>query len=1267
MRQVITILLIFVCHIFTIAQTIVNRVFERTDIHYFHLDKIEIGKETVLFCSLSLPYETWANISPNTFIEEISSKKKYRIIRSEGLPFSPQKRDLVEGAKVNVRLVFPKLPLSSKINLIENPSGDGFNIYGISLSESYENTYTENDYAHFKQQADYWTTIGDSTRAIINKQKQIESSKYLLGCESNLYLSEMYELSDLYIKFGNANKSIFWKENMAQVCRNICRDINSNDNESKKGYYLSDVDMFYENQLCAYRFYYDSKKWKDAENLMEDVHDILIEKYDTAIYIPIVEYCIGVSSYYAKNEKNAEKFLLMSYNSFQRHLELKKYPVYGELLGRLGLLYNVKGNNELAYKYAKEACSTFQNILGEDSKEYGFALAGLANAEMMLNRKQECLSHAEQASNIIERASDVPHEIKELYRERINVIRNVLKGGGNVKTGAHINDNTDNSAVAIMEANNAILQGQFDIAISKLKEIKVYIENNFESVELHNYIDVVVPLSTVLSQTGKLAEADRVIDDAIKICEENHVTSDLIRHLYASKGQLCFLLNDNLSAIQWYQQSLDIFRKVNDKSISYARLLSNISLIAIQVKSYDKAKNFLDEAMEICSNFYKKDTNTTNDYLMLLNNLATNYAKSGNIDRGIDIYTLVLNRATSPNFQRIKGLTMNSLAELYLQNNEFARARELLEGVISMNVEGYVKEMAESNLLLCQILQKDLTAVKKIKEFNNSSNEKLAKVFGRFSESERERYWEFCSSLLVVLNNFSAMTFNTPETNYIAYDNALYTKGMLIKSERLLGNLVKTSSNDKTNEMFEKMLDYREKLSNKNTAQDSIEFYKNKIIQLEKSIVSSIPHFSEELKKQFETCVDIKNSLADNEVAIEFVFLPNIHFPSEKTELVYGALILTRHEDYPRLVSLCSEKELESVLMGPASSNSYIDSLYNINNNTLYRMLWEKLENYIPKGSTIFYSPTGSISKINLAAISQGTNRLLELYTIKEVSTTAVLAHHGQNLRRESCKAVVYGDINYFEDVETMASHSNGYVSNSSGPLLATRSAIRNAWDMLPATKEEISQICKALEENGVHTQIYTQNYANEESFKALDRQAPNIIHIATHGFYFPNKSNKSNFFNGRESNTSNNSHLLYSGLIFAGANNVWNGNTIAKGIEDGILTADEISRIDLTGNSLVVLSACETGLGDIDKVNGVYGLQRGLKKAGVETILMSLWKVDDEATKILMVEFYKNLMSGKPKHQSLQDAQQYLRKFENGKYDNPKYWASFIMLDGLN
>ena len=116
----------------------------------------------------------------------------------------------------------------------------------------------------------------------------------------------------------------------------------------------------------------------------------------------------------------------------------------------------------------------------------------------------------------------------------------------------------------------------------------------------------------------------------------------------------------------------------------------------------------------------------------------------------------------------------------------------------------------------------------------------------------------------------------------------------------------------------------------------------------------------------------------------------------------------------------------------------------------------------------------------------------------------------------------------------------------------------------------------------------------------------------------------------------------------------------------DGILTSLEISHLDLFGTNLVVLSACQTGLGDVTS-EGVYGLQRGFKKAGAKTILMSLDKVDDEATRILMVEFYKNLMSGKTKHQSLRDAQKYLRQVENGKYNDPKYWASFIMLDGLN
>ena len=214
---------------------------------------------------------------------------------------------------------------------------------------------------------------------------------------------------------------------------------------------------------------------------------------------------------------------------------------------------------------------------------------------------------------------------------------------------------------------------------------------------------------------------------------------------------------------------------------------------------------------------------------------------------------------------------------------------------------------------------------------------------------------------------------------------------------------------------------------------------------------------------------------------------------------------------------------------------------------------------------------------------------------------------------------------------------------------------------MLPGTKEEIKTIAELLRGKGTYVYMLTQNDANEESFKAFDTNAPELIHIATHGFYFPPEEDvTSSFFNGLHSYTQKDYSMLYSGLLFAGGNNAWTGKEIVEGVEDGILTADEISRLDLSGNKLIVLSACNTGLGDIDNVDGVFGLQRGLKRAGVKTILMSLWKVPDEETKELMGKFYSELLLGNTPHQALRLAQK--RLINLGK--SPYYWAGFVILD---
>jgi CHAT domain-containing protein len=199
------------------------------------------------------------------------------------------------------------------------------------------------------------------------------------------------------------------------------------------------------------------------------------------------------------------------------------------------------------------------------------------------------------------------------------------------------------------------------------------------------------------------------------------------------------------------------------------------------------------------------------------------------------------------------------------------------------------------------------------------------------------------------------------------------------------------------------------------------------------------------------------------------------------------------------------------------------------------------------------------------------------------------------------------------------------------------------------------------LRGKGLNAYLLTQNDANEESFKALDSNAPELIHIATHGFYIPQEEDvTSSFFKGLHSYTQKDYSMLYSGLLFAGGNNAWTGKEIEEGVEDGILTTDEISRLDLRGNKLIVLSACDTGLGDIDNVDGVFGLQRGLKRAGVKTILMSLWKVPDEETKELMTIFYRKLLEGNSPRRSLELAQEHIKN--SGK--SPYYWAGFLLLD---
>jgi CHAT domain-containing protein len=219
----------------------------------------------------------------------------------------------------------------------------------------------------------------------------------------------------------------------------------------------------------------------------------------------------------------------------------------------------------------------------------------------------------------------------------------------------------------------------------------------------------------------------------------------------------------------------------------------------------------------------------------------------------------------------------------------------------------------------------------------------------------------------------------------------------------------------------------------------------------------------------------------------------------------------------------------------------------------------------------------------------------------------------------------------------------------------------------LPGNRKEVSYSHDLLTRNQLQSSLYLAEKGNEESFKSLDGQANHILHVATHGFFWSQVDAPSADYHLQTVLNSKQQALAIDplsrcGLLLAGANLSLSGRAdqLPEGVQDGILTAKEISLLDLSHTQVAVLSACETAAGEVTS-EGVFGLQRGLKQAGVQTIIMSLWPVDDAATQLLMQHFYTIwIKNNTDKRQAFQMAQKTLKK----QYPDPKFWAGFILLD---
>lgn len=388
---------------------------------------------------------------------------------------------------------------------------------------------------------------------------------------------------------------------------------------------------------------------------------------------------------------------------------------------------------------------------------------------------------------------------------------------------------------------------------------------------------------------------------------------------------------------------------------------------------------------------------------------------------------------------------------------------------------------------------------------------------------------------------------------------------------------------------------------------------------------------------------DVQASLNEKEIAIEFSQFKDINDKEQ-----YAAVLL-KSIGAPLFIYIGDKEKLQSV---NREKGNYLSNIYDI--------IWKPLEQFLYDVNTIYVSPDGELHKIPFEYAVTNEKMFLDKFKIIRVSTTRNILNKNTSKNHGINNVVLYGGISYDEIGNENNVGDSGF--NRGIVVNGVREAIEEI-NYLPGTLEEINNIKKSCIANKIRPQIYSGKSGTESSLKRKSKEKMDILHIATHGYYIPKTASVSAKTISHKDSLAisyEDLSLLRTGIIMAGVN-YYKRNDNSSEEDDGLLTAYEISQMNLYNTDFVVLSACETGLGDISG-EGVYGLPRGFKKAGVGCIMMSLWKVDDGATKEFMSCFYDHYLSGKSKYQSLILAQ---KKVRSHKYwEDPKYWASFVLLD---
>ena len=734
-------------------------------------------------------------------------------------------------------------------------------------------------------------------------------------------------------------------------------------------------------------------------------------------------------------------------------------------------------------------------------------------------------------------------------------------------------------------------------------------------------------------------------------------------------------MGDYAKAESLHQRSLEIFEKtLGSDHPSIAISLNNLGVLYRNMGDYAKAEPLYQRSLEIKEKALGSDHPSI---AISLNNLGVlyrnmeDYAKAEPLhQRSLEIREKALG-SDHPDV----AISLNNLALLYFTIGDYAKAEPLYQ----RSLEIFEKTLGSEHSNVARSLynlaflnasrQKYSSALEYFKEGLSIEERQIQNIFIIATEEQKLKFiqsisvsYESCLSL--IRQQFIA------EQDAVRYglELVLRRKGIVLDAQSrsrgvLQGRLSESAGKDWNqhsslrSDLSRLLLNKPEKMGYEDY-RETIVSLQRQIEEIEKRLARESTLLAKELEQRKVTVKGVSKALAKNSALVEFVrirdndFAGGKWFPSGR----YLAFVLSPDGEV-ELVDLGEARELEDYLVRVLSDIRKSIESPNVKSirqsygslESFYTKVWAPLENSLEGVDKVLVSPDGLLNLVPFAALMDSNSRpLIERYSIAYVTSGRELIGADGELISPESELLLVANPAYDNEV-----------FNSPIQVASTRSReFRGVFNPLPGTALEAKEIPPLVTGGEDRKRVLEGLNATEGAVKAA--RSPRILHLATHGFFLEDLEIPLDEGRGGPSSTVlYENPLVRSGLAFAGANHA---SEIAVG-DDGILTALEISGMDLYGTDLVVLSACETGVGEVQTGEGVFGLRRAFALSGAKNLLMSLWPVSDKATVKQMVLFYTNLRE-MPPAEALRHAQlDTIKELEDELgIAPPMLWAPFIL-----